>query len=281
MAVATRARRLRRADLSFAAAAALALARGARADCLTGSACTLIAANPADPAHTWTWSLASLCNNGRGYNFNNGTTQYRFEICGSIDPVVPALPACVGDGVTPCNVAGAQTNTYCNPEYNAYPNAGNFLHFFDPNPQTSCTYGPTSGTPAPGSAGGCPNVGGPSSATFNLPDLCCTGQVKCYPTLHPLTCGRSTPQTSRSGSRGRRPATTPTVRTSTGVRLSPTLDTHDLASSRTRCTATRAGRSRTLLSSTRFSPIRPARTSPPTPITPHAERLASAGEAQR
>ena len=178
MAVATRARRLRRADLSFAAAAALALARGARADCLTGSACTLIAANPADPAHTWTWSLASLCNNGRGYNFNNGTTQYRFELCGSIDPVVPALPACVGDGVTPCNVAGAQTNTYCNPEYNAYPNAGNFLHFFDPNPQTSCTYGPTSGTPAPGSAGGCPNVGGPSSATFNLPDLCCTGQCE-------------------------------------------------------------------------------------------------------
>ena len=38
--------------------------------------------------------------NGTLAFFNNGTTQYRFELCGSIDPVVPALPACVGDGVT-------------------------------------------------------------------------------------------------------------------------------------------------------------------------------------
>ena len=124
----------------------------------------------------YSWDLRSLCNNGRGYTFNNDSTQYRFEICGSIDPIVPALPACVGDGTVSCNVAGAQTNTYCNPEYNAYPNAGNFLQFFDPTPQTSCTYGPTSGTPAPGSAGGCPNVG--STGTMNLPGYCCTGQCE-------------------------------------------------------------------------------------------------------
>ena len=50
---------------------------------------------------------------------------------------MPALPTCTGDGTTPCQVTGsAQTNSYCNPEYNAYPYAGNFLQFFDPNPAT-------------------------------------------------------------------------------------------------------------------------------------------------
>ena len=86
----------------------------------------------------YSWDLRSLCNNGNGYSFTNGSTLYRFEICGSLDPKVPNLPAFVGDGTTQGQVIGsAQTNTYCNPEYNAYPNAGNFLQFFDPNPATS------------------------------------------------------------------------------------------------------------------------------------------------
>ena len=97
-------------------------------------------ARPQDGTNTilYSWDLRSLCNNGNGYSFTNGSTLYRFEICGSLDPKVPNLPAFVGDGTTQGQVTGsAQTNTYCNPEYNAYPNVGNFLQFFDPNPQTS------------------------------------------------------------------------------------------------------------------------------------------------
>ena len=90
----------------------------------------------------YSWDLRSLCNNGQGYSFTNSTTNtlFRFEICGSLDPVVPTLPPFVGDGTLQGQVVGsAQTNTYCNPEYNAYPNVGNFLQFFDPNPQQSAS----------------------------------------------------------------------------------------------------------------------------------------------
>ena len=104
-------------------------------------------ARPQDGTNTilYSWDLRSLCNNGNGYSFTNGSTLYRFEICGSLDPKVPNLPAFVGDGTTQGQVTGsAQTNTYCNPEYNAYPNVGNFLQFFDPNPQTSASCRPPS-----------------------------------------------------------------------------------------------------------------------------------------
>ena len=158
-----------------ASAAALLFLPAARAVCAAAGACALYAEVAGDPSRPWKWNLGPLCNGGKGYTFNNGSSQYRFEICGSIDPVVPALPTCTGDGTTPCQVQGsAQTNTYCNPEYSAFPNVASALVFFDPNPATTCYYGPTSGTPAPGNYGGCPNTG--TVGRFNLPDLCCTGQ---------------------------------------------------------------------------------------------------------
>ena len=165
--------RVRRRLLLAAAIAAVA-APTARAGCL--DFCGFNAHNATDGSVLRTWDFRSLCNDGIGYTFKNGSTLYRFEICGSVDPIVPVTPACVGDGNTSCAVAGAQTNTYCNPEYNAWPNTGSFLAFFDPNPPTTCTYGPTSGLPAPGSFGGCPNVG--TTGNMNLPNLCCTGQCE-------------------------------------------------------------------------------------------------------
>ena len=157
------------------AATAVAVAPAADAGCF--DFCGLNAYNSTDGSILYSWDLRSLCNNGSGHTFNNGSTQYRFEICGTLDPIVPELPVCVGDGVTPCQVSGsAQTNSYCNPEYNAHPNAGSFMQFFDPNPATTCYYGPTSGAPAPGNLGGCPNTGNGTLA--HLPNYCCTGQCE-------------------------------------------------------------------------------------------------------
>ncbi len=126
---------------------------GPRRQALTTSSCLLLCphprsrARPQDGTNTilYSWDLRSLCNGGNGYTFTNGSTQYRFEICGSLDPKIPNLPAFVGDGTLQGQVPNsAQTNTYCNPEYNAYPNVGNFLQFFDPNPATSASCRPPS-----------------------------------------------------------------------------------------------------------------------------------------
>lgn len=162
--------------------AAAALAAVAAADCWDENKCIFHQYKGGTNTILYSWDLRSLCNNGNGYTFVNGSTTYRFEICGSIDPKVPNLPPFVGNGTVQGQVVGsAQTNTYCNPEYNAYPNAGNFLQFFDPNPATTCFYGPTSGpaaiaTPGGTPVGGCPFVG--SVGTMNLPNYCCTGQCE-------------------------------------------------------------------------------------------------------
>ena len=162
-----------------ALAAALAAALVA-AGCF--ESCALNGYNRTDGSLAYSVDLRGLCNNGSGYTFINGSTTYKFEICGTIDPVFPPLPAFVGDGNVPGQVVGsAQTNTYCNPEYNAYPNAGSFLIFFDPNPATTCYYGPTSGTPAPATPGGTPYGGCPFTGSVgakNLPYYCCTGQCE-------------------------------------------------------------------------------------------------------
>ena len=155
-----------RRHLLLAAAAAAAFAPAARADCF--DSCIFSAYNKTDGSVLYTWDLRSLCNNGSGYSFTNITTNwlFRFEICGSLDPVVPTLPPFVGDGSLQGQVVGSvQTNTYCNPEYNAYPNTGNFLQFFDPNPERTCYYGPTSGTPAPAVPGSTPYGGCPFTGT--------------------------------------------------------------------------------------------------------------------
>ena len=61
------------------------------------------------------YNMQPLCNSGSGYAFTNGSTLYRFEICGNIAPLVPNLPPFVGDGTMQGQVVGsAQTNTYCN-----------------------------------------------------------------------------------------------------------------------------------------------------------------------
>jgi hypothetical protein len=129
------------AAVPFAAALlAASLAAVARAQCFDASACTTVMTDPEDPTRSWMYNLQPLCNSGSGYSFLNVSSSalYRFEICGNVAPLVPNLPPFVGDGVTQGQVVGsAQTNTYCNPEYNAYPNMGSFLQFIDPNPATS------------------------------------------------------------------------------------------------------------------------------------------------
>ncbi len=122
-----------------AALLAASLAAVARAQCFDASECTIVMPDPKNPKKkSWMYNLQPLCNSGSGYSFTNGSTLYRFEICGNVAPLVPNLPPFVGDGVTQGQVTGsAQTNTYCNPEYNAYPNVGSFFKFFDPNPATS------------------------------------------------------------------------------------------------------------------------------------------------
>ena len=69
-----------------ASAAALLFLPAARALCAAAGACALYAEVAGDPSRPWKWNLSPLCNNGKGYAFNNGSSQYRFEICGSIDP---------------------------------------------------------------------------------------------------------------------------------------------------------------------------------------------------
>lgn len=132
-----------------------------RAGCLQPSAC--ISTFPSSIVN-----MSQLCNDGYGYTFVNVTTglQYRFEICGSIDPQVSSAPGCNSE-TGPCTISGAkQTNTYCNPEYNAYPFEGSFLQFFDPNPATDCK------------RGACPNTGFLSPTLQNQQDYCCTGQCE-------------------------------------------------------------------------------------------------------
>ena len=68
---------------------------------------------------------------------------------------------------------GAQTFTYCNPEYNAYPYEGNFMQFFDPTPATQCAYGRNDGSV--GTGGGCPNTG---TSGMQNNGYCCTGQCE-------------------------------------------------------------------------------------------------------
>jgi len=142
------------------------LVSGAFADCWDENKC--IFHQYKDGVITYSWDLRSLCNNGSGYTFTNLTTgqNYRFEICGSIDAQVPTAPGC--DSTTgPCTIPGEiQTNTYCNPEYNAYPFEGNFLQFFDPNPARDCN------------RGACPNVGFLSPSLQNQQGYCCTGQCE-------------------------------------------------------------------------------------------------------
>ena len=89
----------------------------------------------------YSWDLRSLCNGGAGYTFDNTTNgnKYRFEICGSIEPVrppycgalgciSPTLPAqtlcvLVPPSAAPSIAACSPTfnlspffSTYCNPE---------------------------------------------------------------------------------------------------------------------------------------------------------------------
>ena len=109
----------------------------------------------------YSWDLRSLCNGGIGYTFDNVTNgnKYRFEICGTIDPIRP--PYCGSLGcISP--TLPKQTNTYCNPDFNDYPYTGSFLQFFDPNPKTQCKMG------------ACPNEAGASGPQL-LTDYCCTG----------------------------------------------------------------------------------------------------------
>ena len=132
-----------------------------QAGCLQPSAC--ITTFPSSIVN-----MSPLCNDGYGYTFVNVTTglQYRFEICGSIDPQVSSAPGCNSD-TGPCTITGArQTNTYCNPEYNAYPFVGSLLTFFDPNPAVDCK------------RGACPNTGFLSPSLQNQQDYCCTGQCE-------------------------------------------------------------------------------------------------------
>ena len=87
-------------QLLLAAVAAAAVAPTAWAGCY--DYCGFSATNDTDGSVMYSWDLRGLCNNGSGYAFTNGGMQYRFEICGTIDPVVPPLPACVGNGVRGC-----------------------------------------------------------------------------------------------------------------------------------------------------------------------------------
>jgi hypothetical protein len=123
-------------------------------------------------------NLSQLCNDGQGYKFTNTTTGqvYSYEICGSIDPIVPSTPSCGGPNTTyPCTIAGAQTNTYCNAEYNSYPFEGSLMVFFDPSPYQSCV------------RGGCPNTGFFSPVLKTLgQNYCCTGQCEIIDIAAPI-----------------------------------------------------------------------------------------------
>ena len=89
-------------------------------------------------------------------------------MCGSIRPVLPDTPL-------PANGSGtitgaAQTNTYCNPDYNSYPFTGSFIQFFsgfDPE-KVDCLYNtnPTELSPATG-------LPWPT-----IPNLCATNQCE-------------------------------------------------------------------------------------------------------
>ena len=140
------------------------LTTSAFADCWDENKC--IFHQYTDGKIIYSWDLRSLCNNGNGYQFTNTTNgeDYRFEICGSIDAKVPSASSC--SGTFPCTVAGAQTYSYCNPEYNSWPFEGNFLQFFDPNPATQCQLG------------ACPNTGYLSPSISNQQGYCCTGQCE-------------------------------------------------------------------------------------------------------
>ena len=140
--------------------------------------------------------LSVLCNNGSGYQLINGTTgvDFRFEICGSIDPIVPSTPTCgeVGSNY-PCVIPGSpQTYTYCNPEYNAYPFVGSFLQFFDPNPPLDCT------------RGACPNYGSLSPVIQNQQGYCCTGQCEVIDVSSPIFVQLINPSDVNSGVTGSR-----------------------------------------------------------------------------
>jgi len=152
--------------LSVRTVVAASFVAGAFADCWDENKC--IFHQYTGGVIDYSWDLRSLCNNGNGYTFVNGTTgqTYRFEICGSIDAQVQTASGC--DSTTgPCTITGAkQTNTYCNPEYNSYPFEGNFLQFFDPNPKGDCD------------RGACPNVGFLSPSLQNQQGYCCTGQCE-------------------------------------------------------------------------------------------------------
>jgi hypothetical protein len=150
------------------------LVKISEAGCLKDSWCTTT-------FPTSSVNLSQLCNNGNGYQFVNTTTgqTYKFEICGSIDAKVQSTTNCGGPNMDPsnypCTVQGAQTNTYCNAEYNSYPFEGSFMTFFDPNPATQCV------------RGGCPNTG---SFTEELAILgqnyCCTGQCEIIDVARPI-----------------------------------------------------------------------------------------------
>jgi hypothetical protein len=137
---------------------------GAFADCWDENKCIFHQYNGSKI--TYSWDLRSLCNNGNGYQFSNQTNgeDYRFEICGSLTPKVPSASSCGGN--FPCTVAGAQTYSYCNPEYNSWPFEGNFLQFFDPNPPSDCNLG------------ACPNTGFLSPSLQNQQGYCCTGMCE-------------------------------------------------------------------------------------------------------
>ena len=141
-----------------------------RAGCLPSACITTFPSSIVNMSH--------LCNGGNGHTFVNETTgqTYRFEICGSIDAHVTSTSTCGGPGSTyPCTISGAkQTNTYCNPEYNAYPFEGSFLQFFDPNPATDCN------------RGACPNTGFLSPSLQNQQDYCCTGQCEVIDVARPF-----------------------------------------------------------------------------------------------
>jgi hypothetical protein len=114
---------------------------------------------------------------------------YRFEICGSIDPIVPSTPTCgeVGSNY-PCVIPGSpQTYTYCNPEYNAYPFVGSFLQFFDPNPPLDCN------------RGSCPNTGYLSPVFQNQQGYCCTGECEVIDVSSPIFVQLINPSEVNSG----------------------------------------------------------------------------------
>ena len=135
--------------------------------------------------------LSVLCNNGTGYELSNYSTgvDFRFEICGSIDPIVPSIPTCgeVGSNY-PCVIPGSpQTYTYCNPEYNAYPFVGSFLQFFDPNPPLDCN------------RGSCPSTGYLSPVSQNQQGYCCTGECEVIDVSSPIFVQLINPSDVNSG----------------------------------------------------------------------------------